>query len=108
MCITLGREALTNILGDHIQVITFRNQQKWALEKSPILKNLTKIQVEKILDAMKIVHYKAGDVILRKGSPYHQKIVAVIEGNLKKVVSLDHISEITLIWLGKSRYCCGY
>jgi len=86
-CITLGRDALTKILGDHVQVIVYRNQQKWALEKSIVLKNLTKIQVEKMLDAMKISNHKAGDVIFRKGSACHQKIVIVLEGSLRKTKS---------------------
>ena len=89
-CITLGRESLTKILGDSIQVIAYRNQQKWAIEKSPLLCNLTKIQIEKILDAMKISSFKAGDIVMKKGSVCSLKIVAVIEGALKKVIATHY------------------
>ena len=70
-------------------MITFRNQQKWALEKSPILSKLTKAQIEKVVDVMKILNYKAGDTIYGKGTPCHQKIVVVIEGALKKVTIIN-------------------
>lgn len=70
-----------------MQVITFKNQQKWALEKSPILSKLTKTQIEKVVDVMKIMNYKAGEVIYAKSSFCHQKIVAIIEGALKKVTA---------------------
>lgn len=33
---------------------------------------------------MKITSYKAGEVIMKKGSNANQKIVVIIEGSLKK------------------------
>ena len=66
-CLALGRDTLTKILGDQVHVVTFRNLQKWAFEKNPLLSKLNKTQVEKILDVMKISSYKAGDIILKKG-----------------------------------------
>ena len=84
-CLALGRDTLTKVLGDQVQVITFKNIQKWALEKDEILNQLTKIQIEKVIDNMKIANYKTGDIIFAKGSSCAQKIVVVIEGTLKKV-----------------------
>ena len=81
----MGRDTLTKILGDQVQVITFRNLQKWAFEKNAILSKLLKTQIEKVLDVMKISNYKAGDVILKKGSAANQKIIVIVEGALKKV-----------------------
>ena len=83
-CLALGRDTLTRILGDQVQVVTFRNLQKWAFEKNAILSKLLKSQVEKILDMMKITNYKAGDIILKKGTSANQKIIVIIEGSLKK------------------------
>lgn len=83
-CLALGRDTLTRILGDQVQVITFRNLQKWAFEKNNLFTKLTKIQIEKIIDAMKITNYKAGDIIYHKGSLCNQKIIVVIEGSIKK------------------------
>jgi len=84
--LALGRDTLTRILGDQVQVITFRNLQKWAFEKNALFSKLTKIQIEKIIDAMKISNYKAGDIIYHKGSLCNQKIIIIIEGSIKKVL----------------------
>ena len=83
-CLALGRDTLTRILGDQVQVITFRNLQKWAFEKNNLFTKLTKIQIEKIIDAMKITNYKAGDIIYHKGALCNQKVIVVIEGSIKK------------------------
>lgn len=42
-CVTLGRENLTKILGDKVQIIVFSNLMRWSFEKSEVLKQLTKI-----------------------------------------------------------------
>lgn len=84
ICLALGRDTLTKILGDQVQIITFRNVQKWAFEKNPLLSQLSKIMIEKIVEAMKISNYKNGDVIVKKGSPCNSKLIVVIEGGIKK------------------------
>lgn len=103
----LGRDTLTKILGDQVQVITFRNLQKWAFEKNPILSKLLKTQIEKVLDVMKISNYKAGDVILKKGSAANQKIIVIVEGALKKVIFAD-FTELNCNLIGEigNHRCC--
>jgi len=86
-CLVLGRDTLTRVLGDQVQVVTFRNLQKWAFEKNPHFNKLLKSQIEKVLDIMKITNYKAGDIILKKGTSANQKIIVIIEGSLKKAKS---------------------
>jgi cAMP-binding proteins - catabolite gene activator and regulatory subunit of cAMP-dependent protein kinases len=94
ICLALGRDTITKILGDQVQIVTFRNVQKWALEKSEPLSKLTKIQVEKIVDSMKISNYKAGDIVCKKGTPCSAKLIIAIEGNVKKVNHIDCILRI--------------
>jgi cGMP-dependent protein kinase len=83
-CLSLGRDTLTKILGDQVQIITFRNIQKWAFEKNAILSKLTKIQIEKILDNTKYSNKKAGEIVYSKNQLGSSKLVIVIEGSLKK------------------------
>jgi len=40
-CLALGREVLTRLLGDKVEVIIYRNLTKWAMEKTEGLKELT-------------------------------------------------------------------
>lgn len=41
---------------------------KWAIEKSSHLSKLSKEQIEKILDLMKINSYKSGNVVIKKNT----------------------------------------
>lgn len=80
----LGRQVLNQILGDQLQVIAFRNIQRWAIEKSKHLSQLTKYQSEKMLDSMKICNFKIGDIVLKKGTEEKiKKIFIMIEGVIK-------------------------
>ena len=87
----MGRDTLTKVLGDQVQVITFRNIQKWAIEKDDVLNQLTKIQIEKVIDNMKTANHKSGDIVFAKGSSCAQKIVVIIEGTLKKASKSDQV-----------------
>ena len=84
-CLSLGRDTVTEILGDQVQFITFRNIIKWAFEKNTLIGKLTKIQIEKLCDSAIFINKKAEDIIYAKGSLLSQKIIIVLEGSLKKV-----------------------
>ena len=84
-CLALSRENLTQILGIQFKTIMYKNLERWALQRNKLFSNLTKVQVEKTIDAMRIVHYKAGDVFFNKGALGGQRIIVVIEGEIKKV-----------------------
>ena len=36
--LSLGRDSITKILGDKVQVIIYNNLQRWAFDKSDLLK----------------------------------------------------------------------
>ena len=74
---------MVKILGDGIQVIILRNTQRWAIQKSNLFSKLTKIQIEKLLDAIKIFNYKAGDVLIKRGT-ICPKLLIIMEGSIKK------------------------
>ena len=62
--LALGRDTLTKILGDGVQMIFYKNQCKWILQKSHI--NLI-IHVDKFIDLLTIRKLHKGDVVLNKG-----------------------------------------
>ncbi len=82
--LALGRDNITSILGDKIQNIIYRNSQKWAMENNQLLKNLTKIQIEKLNDVFQEKNYNAGEVLLKKGEIL-TKLYIVLKGSLKYV-----------------------
>ncbi|KAM3132197.1 hypothetical protein pb186bvf_015657 [Paramecium bursaria] len=78
-CLTLGRDQIMKILGDKVQIIIFINIMRWSFEKSPVLKNLSKLQLEKIALRAQISNYKNGQVIIEGNKPC-DKLVVVLEG----------------------------
>ena len=80
----LGRDVLTQILGDQIQVITFKNMMRWAFEKNRKLMKLMTAQIEKIIEQMQLVQLKKGDVVFSKGEKC-KKFIIMLDGNLKNV-----------------------
>lgn len=97
-CLVVARDALTKLLGDQIHLVTFRNIFKWAFEKNALLQRLTKSQIEKCMDLLKLVMYRAGDVVLKKGTPAQQKLLVIVEGLVKKNKSGIVVATKGQIW----------
>ncbi|CAD8172465.1 unnamed protein product [Paramecium octaurelia] len=76
--LALGRETLTKILGDGVQMIIYKNQCKWILQQSKI--NLI-IQTDQFLDLLTIRKLKKGDIIINKGQQ-HGELIIVIDGKV--------------------------
>ena len=75
---------MKNILGSELQAMTYREQVKWAFEKEKKLKNVTRMQLEKYLEIMKIDSLKENEVIISNG----EKIVnlyIILEGAICEV-----------------------
>ena len=74
-CLVLGRETLANILGDNFHQLMFGNFMKYAFSKNKNLVAIPRHLQDKVFENMKIVYYKANDIIFRKGSPIYKLIV---------------------------------
>ena len=81
---SLGRDILTQILGDQVQIITLRNNAKWAIEKSDMLSKLSEVYLEKLLDKIQINNYRKGDVVIKKKKTL-DRIYICIGGGLRTV-----------------------
>jgi len=77
-CLALGREVLTRLLGDKVEVIIYRNLTKWAMEKTEGLKELTISQLERILDSIEIVRVKKGITVINKGVGIYENLYIVL------------------------------
>ncbi|KRX11142.1 Protein kinase-like domain [Pseudocohnilembus persalinus] len=80
--LSLGRKNITKILGDKVQIIIYNNLQRWSFDKSPLLKGLTKLQVEKVTQYASISNFKKGDVILKQGKKC-EAVIIILEGDIK-------------------------
>lgn len=80
--LSLGREDLMNVLGGHLENIIYKNSQRIAFEKSEILKNLLKNQIELIIGQMEIRKYNPGDVVIEKRTSKGENLLVVLNGTL--------------------------
>ncbi|CAD8180100.1 unnamed protein product [Paramecium octaurelia] len=80
-CLAIGREKITKILGDKIQVIMYNNLLRWSFEKNQLLCKLSKIQIEKIVTKIQKVNYEANQKIYTADSKC-DKLVIVLEGKV--------------------------
>lgn len=78
--LALGRDVLTGILGGQVQQILYKNWQRWAYEKDEILKNLTKIQIEKLVEQAKYENKSKGECLLDSNKTI-ENIIILVEGN---------------------------
>ncbi|KAL4507522.1 hypothetical protein ABPG73_012210 [Tetrahymena malaccensis] len=83
-CLALGRDVLTRILGDQVEVIIYKNISKWSLERLEGYQGFTKSQKEKLLDNIQINHHKDGEVVIQQGTPVKNAIIILLEGQIKK------------------------
>lgn len=54
-CLSIGREAVKEILGDQITNIIYYNISKWAIKRSQVLSKLSNIEIEKLLQTSKLL-----------------------------------------------------
>ncbi|CAD8086198.1 unnamed protein product [Paramecium primaurelia] len=80
--LSLSREDITTILGEKIQLIIYTNMQKWAFEKHPQLRDLTKMQIQKIVSNFKIKNYESNDYIF-KINQLVDKLIIILDGQLE-------------------------
>ena len=87
VCLSLERQTLIDILGDAFQGICYKNIMRRAFSKSPILENLTKIQVEKVIDRMQIEFKSGRSTIFPANTLRSDNLIVLIEGHIIKVSS---------------------
>lgn len=72
--LSIGSEALIEVLGDSIQKIIYKNTQRIGIEKNDKLRSLSMNQRERVLDRMNIIKYTNNEVIIPRGSTKGDKL----------------------------------
>lgn len=81
--LSISRNQLTEVLGNSLQKIIYRNTQRMSLEQSPSLRQLTPYQKESLIDSMAISSPEEGEVVLPAGTKLGLGIYIVLRGELK-------------------------
>ncbi|CAD8110983.1 unnamed protein product [Paramecium sonneborni] len=101
-CLSLSKDDIQKILGQKIQTVKYINTQKWALKQNAILGKLTSIQIEKIIQNVRQVHYEKNEIIVKLGQPC-LKVYIVLDGEIATVNnyfvikrSIDSVKQICI------------
>lgn len=81
--ISIGRQALIEILGSNLQQVLYRNTLRIAIEKSQTLKILSKEQKEAIFDHMKVLVYSPGQVVIPRGIRKGRNFYIITKGCIR-------------------------
>ena len=88
--LSLGREDLKTAFGSHFQEIVYKNTLLIAIEKSKCLKSLNKVQIDNLINKVRIFSYKSGEKVVLKGLHKQEKIFIVVKGCIKStLIKLD-------------------
>lgn len=81
--LSLKSDDLVSVLGSQLQSIIYKNSQKIAMERSEVLKFLTKDQINACVDVMKVKSFEKGQTIIKKKTPKSDQIYFVLKGSIK-------------------------
>ncbi|CAG9330980.1 PKG_34 [Blepharisma stoltei] len=81
--VSIGRKSLIEVLGNNLEQILNRNSQRIAVEKSEVLKILSTDQKEAIFNTMRVSIYKAGELVISRGTPKGRNLWIITKGRLR-------------------------
>jgi hypothetical protein len=78
----IGSRKLEEVLGGRVIETIYRNTILIALEKDPVLKNLTKRQTERLISVTKIASFAPGETVIPRTHKRGSYIWIVLNGRL--------------------------
>lgn len=75
VCLVLPSETLTQILGDEVQIIIYKNLATWAISRHEVLSKLTRIQQQKLIDFLCLYKGVKDQVLMKAGDMCHHLII---------------------------------
>jgi cGMP-dependent protein kinase 1 len=91
-CLSISSEGLYSAFGSHLQEIIHLNTQRMALDKNPILSELTADQINQIVIKTKVIRHKRGGVVLSGGFLLENLYIVLsgcIGNRISKIKPLD-------------------
>ena len=85
VCLSIGRETLTKILGESIHIAFQHNVMRWAINKNKYLSQLTQIQKQQIINLSEIKEYEEEMKLVDQDTPCNQYLWICIKGGLENV-----------------------
>jgi hypothetical protein len=67
LILSIHKEEVQRILGSEIMKVVRYNQHKWAINNSEVLKMLTSVQAERLIQEIEVRNVKKEDVLGKRG-----------------------------------------
>lgn len=83
ICLSIGREDLRKVLGDHLKQIIYENTLKIAMERSQFLRLLSKDQKLRLTHNMRVESYSSGSVVANAATLIGSHLWIVVNGYLR-------------------------
>ena len=77
ICLGLNREDLKVALGESLEHIIYKNSFRIAVDKNSLLNKLTKLQIENLMNVMKIINLEENQTLVEKNSKLDGMFIVV-------------------------------
>ena len=82
--VSIGRSDLQNVLGSQLLQVIYRNSLRIALDRSETLRKLNSDQSDRLIAAVRVATYTAGQVVIPQGTPLGSSLFVVLKGSVRK------------------------
>ena len=88
ICLSLGRDICTKVLGEQIQLITYKNMIRWFCEKSKYFIEFETKNIDTMIEKMEIMKNQEKKLIyqINKENKENKVVIFIIEGAVEKVL----------------------
>jgi cGMP-dependent protein kinase len=81
-CVAISGGELTELLGNKLQDIIYRNSITISVEKNEVLRKLTKGQIEVVVQNMRVLSFEEQDQVVATGTRFNEFFLIVVKGEL--------------------------
>lgn len=95
--LSIAREQAIEVLGNSLERVIYRNSQRMALDESPLFAPLADHMKEQLIDAMEVLCYEDGDVILPEQTVLRFRAFVVLKGELRAREGVWTAGRLTIV-----------
>ena len=95
--LSIAREQAIEVLGNSLERVIYRNSQRMALDESPLFAPLAEQTKERLIDAMEVVCYEDGEVILPEQTVLRFRAFMVLKGELRAREGVWTAGRLTIV-----------
>lgn len=95
--LSIAREQAIEVLGNSLERVIYRNSQRMSLEESPLFAPLSDQTKEALIEAMEVVCYEDGEVVLPRRTTLKSRAYMVLKGELRAREGVWTAGRLTIV-----------